>query len=712
MSSPVFTKEQAECLFQELRAAIAGGATAPGRVSKAGQESAVSVVARARGVPNNTIHSQYRKGGDRFGLTLDLTSGPAMRSPVGIEFPSFPSDDPDPIQVLDHLSRQFVHAKKAADARKWFSVRVTEALPIGVNWFGDPHLGNPGCNIPLLRRDIDIVKSTPGLYGANIGDTVDNWGGRLIRLYAETDVSKKTERALAKWFLKDSGVPWLLWTHGNHDCHHPDTECLTDAGWLPHNEIDPTKHLVYSLNQETGEGIWSPIFEYVEYDFDGEMVEVNARGVSLCVTPNHRILAAKYLQPRNLPHCFDNTLQYVEADNLAYHRWGVPVSASTPAGGCPLTDDEIRFIAWVLTDGGIRFNDSCPSINIWQSKDHDVVRRLLTDLGMTFSERVRTRDISSICGKKLKSAPLPEYSFRILKPSHEYALSLVQAKGVIPSAIWACDDRQFNGFLSALVQADGSWASSCGEDKTAGVLYKDEAFLKQVELLCIQHGWSAYISAVTGRSERRLNFCKLSLRGFGHTQVSRRPYTGRVWCLRVPLGNFMVRRNGFSHFSGNSMSSEFQLYMNEIGANVVPMIDWRAQFKIVFPNDVEFKIDAAHNHKGHSMWNELHGQERASAMEENADLYIAGHHHTWAFKVKEVVDGRVVTLARVRGYKFLDYYAHIHQFAEQQQGCSGVTIFDPLTDSPTERVRFFADTRAGADYLTYLRTIKYKKARK
>ena len=89
-------------------------------------------------------------------------------------------------------------------------------------------------------------------------------------------------------------------------------------------------------------------------------------------------------------------------------------------------------------------------------------------------------------------------------------------------------------------------------------------------------------------------------------------------------------------------------------------------------------------------------------MEEQADIYIAGHRHNWAFKVKETVDGRVVNLVRCRGYKFLDDYAVRWQFPQQQQGASMVTILDPVTDSPTERVRVFADTRAAADYLTYL----------
>ena len=66
-------------------------------------------------------------------------------------------------------------------------------------------------------RDADLMAKTPGVYAVNIGDTTDNWGGRLIRLYAENDVSRQTERKLARWFLQESGIRWLVWLHGNHD---------------------------------------------------------------------------------------------------------------------------------------------------------------------------------------------------------------------------------------------------------------------------------------------------------------------------------------------------------------------------------------------------------------------------------------------------------------------------------------------------------------
>lgn len=146
--------------------------------------------------------------------------------------------------------------------------------------------------------------------------------------------------------------------------------------------------------------------------------------------------------------------------------------------------------------------------------------------------------------------------------------------------------------------------------------------------------------------------------------------------------------------------------LKKICQNICPMVDWRAQFKLVFSNGRECFIDAAHDHKGHSQWNSLHGQQKASTMGGTAHLYIAGHRHNWALAQNEDAEtGRVYHLARARGYKHIDDYAVVNGFPSQTHGSSIVTIIDPTADD-LNMVRCFADVKEGAEYLTYLRNRK------
>lgn len=282
--------------------------------------------------------------------------------------PILPDDDLPVEELIDGMVKRFVKRKDAHDAKKWMPFIVNTDLPIGICWFGDPHIDDNGCNWPLLKQHIDICKNTEGMYGANIGDTHNNWVGRLVKEYANQDTSRGTAWKLIDWFFKDSGVKWILILLGNHD-------------------------------------------------------------------------------------------------------------------------------AW----------------------------------------------------------------------------------------------------------------------------------------------------------------------------------------------NFGAETFG------------------EITRKVATMVDWRAQIKLKFSNEVEVLIDAAHDHSGHSQWNSLHGQQKASSMGGVAHLYIAGHKHNWALAQNECPHtARIYWLARARGYKHIDHYGENLGFGSQKHGSSIVTIIDPRAPE-INRVRCFADPKEGADYLTFLR---------
>jgi len=147
-----------------------------------------------------------------------------------ISMPEFPEHDVDIEEVIDHLSTRFNKRKASYAAHTWYPVTVRDNKPIGVLWFGDPHLDDNGCNWPVLRHHTDLCSNVEGLYGANIGDTTNNWAGRLVKLYANQDTSVQTARRLAEWFMLKSGVPWLVWIIGNHDAWGDGAEILARMG--------------------------------------------------------------------------------------------------------------------------------------------------------------------------------------------------------------------------------------------------------------------------------------------------------------------------------------------------------------------------------------------------------------------------------------------------------------------------------------------------
>lgn len=134
----------------------------------------------------------------------------------GLEMPDFPPAHLPIETIIDSMAERSALRKASYDAHTWFPVKVKDKLPIGVMWYGDPHIDDDGCDWKLLRSHIELCKQ-PGVYGANIGDSTNNWAGRLVKKYADQETSAATARRLAEWFMLDAGIKWLVWLQGNHD---------------------------------------------------------------------------------------------------------------------------------------------------------------------------------------------------------------------------------------------------------------------------------------------------------------------------------------------------------------------------------------------------------------------------------------------------------------------------------------------------------------
>lgn len=162
-------------------------------------------------MPRNTFRNRYVRAieaGFRPGGT------PAKKKPE-FEYAKLPEAHESFDELVERRVKQF--KKKAAyeDARKLIPVKVNLEGPIGIWHFGDPHIDDDGTDIELLLQHADTVRNTEGLFGANVGDTTNNWVGRLARLWAEQSTTHTEAWILAEGFLRK--VDWLYLIGGNHD---------------------------------------------------------------------------------------------------------------------------------------------------------------------------------------------------------------------------------------------------------------------------------------------------------------------------------------------------------------------------------------------------------------------------------------------------------------------------------------------------------------
>jgi hypothetical protein len=165
----------------------------------------MNAAGRVLGIAGTTIARRFKR------------AGPDEAEMPRLDFPVLTSENPTAEELLSLRERETDRVLRAAADRRWMPIAVRDSGPIGVLWYGDPHIDDPGCDIRALQRDVALVKGTPGLYAAAIGDMTNNWIGRLGALYGSQQTTEAQAWILVEWFVKEQAGHWLALIGGNHD---------------------------------------------------------------------------------------------------------------------------------------------------------------------------------------------------------------------------------------------------------------------------------------------------------------------------------------------------------------------------------------------------------------------------------------------------------------------------------------------------------------
>jgi hypothetical protein len=130
------------------------------------------------------------------------------------EVAGLPEDGVPVDELVEHRIRAFSRKQEHADATRAIAVKIKIVGPIGILHFGDPHVDDDGTDLATLRAHSDLTR-IEGVFGANCGDTTNNWVGRLAKLYAEQGTTASQAWQLAEWFI--NRTRWLYMIGGNHD---------------------------------------------------------------------------------------------------------------------------------------------------------------------------------------------------------------------------------------------------------------------------------------------------------------------------------------------------------------------------------------------------------------------------------------------------------------------------------------------------------------
>jgi hypothetical protein len=274
-TADTLSRTERRLLIDAICNAIREGFPPPSRSNKPGVKTAYQRAAEVLGKSDRQVVEgiyRARKLGEVPDWS-DIAARTKLAEPETpwIERPNLPSGDVPIGDLIEGLTQRSDRLLAAHSARSWFKINVRAKGPFGVAWLGDPHMDSPGCNWRLLRRDIDIIKRTEGLFAANCGDSIDNWCGRLIALKGKSFVTDEEAWRLVEWLIQEIGeANWLLWLLGNHDSWNG-TEHLWKrvcknlihmADWQARFEIVPPNGRgckVWAAHSFNGHSMWNPL---------------------------------------------------------------------------------------------------------------------------------------------------------------------------------------------------------------------------------------------------------------------------------------------------------------------------------------------------------------------------------------------------------------------------------------------------------------------
>lgn len=127
----------------------------------------------------------------------------------------------DQEELWGHLEKaDEIRVERLSQTAEETSARLSDNLPVGIAFLGDVHAGASGVRYDLLRRDVDIIRATEGLFVIGMGDYLENTKPQAksgSALYHALFPSPAEQIEYITTRFRACQGKWLALCQGNHD---------------------------------------------------------------------------------------------------------------------------------------------------------------------------------------------------------------------------------------------------------------------------------------------------------------------------------------------------------------------------------------------------------------------------------------------------------------------------------------------------------------
>ena len=321
-------------------------------------------------------------------------------------------------------------------------------------------------------------------------------------------------------------------------CVDTETEILTMRGWLRHDQLAEGDR-VAGDDLATDTAQWTDCLAVNRYDYDGDLIAVESRDLSMRLTPNHRAIVQRMTTRANRR----SPVSVVRADELDSRHF-IPRSAAwEPYGDSYVGARLAALLGWVAAEGWyegkrVRLSQSL-TVN---PENVAAIDKLIPDA--TRGERKRSR----------RGEPWTEVTWQL-----GMIAQLVQREmpdKLLPWWLVNATEPERHAVLGAFIDGDGHRRP----DGRVAIFQKLRHNLDVLQAVAVTLGYKTTIREGAGRfvlylTEGGRSVTLRGTAGIG-SKVKREHYNGTVWCPTTGTGTFIARRNGSVFVTGNSYPPE------------------------------------------------------------------------------------------------------------------------------------------------------------
>jgi ribonucleotide reductase beta subunit family protein with ferritin-like domain len=356
---------------------------------------------------------------------------------------------------------------------------------------------------------------------------------------------------------------------GESECFDDQTEILTDSGWKYFKDLQKTS-LVAQYDQVTGYISFVLPEDYISRPYTGPMHYYHNSRTDLCVTPNHELLI---MHPQHSTYTKKRSNQGKWGRNYRYPSAGL---------GQPSTKRQFGALDALLiaiqADGSLM--GCTPSgegrrdvvFSLKKQRKIDRLQNILLSLGIEYYSRARGQ--CSVISFKLPDVAPDVYTI----------------KGFDYIQIPAIDADWGRAFLQELSFWDG-----VRDNTTIGYYNANYRAIEKIQIICTLSSYTCHVginrtskesiarplpdgsAKKTAKDIYRLNIVDSNKKVYPHKQEIY--YNGIVYCVSVPSGNIIVRRNKKITITGNCRHSLAY-------SNLLEIMGFNHEFDLVLENPV------------------------------------------------------------------------------------------------------------------------------